>query len=489
MLGFDLEMHNISKYAQVTCLIQLATDGGREFVIDTLADGVWKHVSLLQSLFADPSIVKIGHSIGGLDVRSLQRDFGIFVLNAFDTYEAARVLRLEHVGLARVCQHYGLKDSEEYIDLKSRYQACDWRRRPLTEPMIRYGRYDVHYLIKLRELMMRDLIENKESRLGGYAAAKELEEGTTVATQLSETLKAIEAAEGDVVPLDSSETSGTIPIPSNELDDDLMTDDGNEPGPPVATAVTEEEDLGYFTPGGDDSDAQGYCTPTADADLKTAAAVTNTRDVPSSVVTVNELRLQPNLMSTLSRSQQRCLDLWKVKPEELKRNEQFISIVKRAQDGFGTWTVSNMKLLEELMAWRDTVSTKEQTLPPLVCSLDFLVSVAHKRPPSEAALRRLRYYLPQLLEDLTAVYLQELLSLVRESLASDGITIEETIHSFPNIRTRRGILDIGGQNDKESEDSSPKNEPVDYTIAAAAATVVVVAVAVIGVVLLRSRRR
>jgi len=139
-IGFDLECFNRSKYTQLTCLLQLTSDAGRDYVIDTLAPGVWDTVGGLAPFFADPSIVKVGHAIGGLDVRSLHRDFGIFVVNAFDTYEAARVLDMDSYGLASVCNHYSIPDSDVYMALKKQYQNCDWRKRPLTLPMIQYGR-------------------------------------------------------------------------------------------------------------------------------------------------------------------------------------------------------------------------------------------------------------------------------------------------------------------------------------------------------------
>ena len=101
-LAFDLEMANVldgnSRYENRTgirtCLIQLTSDAvDKDYVVDPLAPGVWDAVpELLGPLFADPDVVKIGHGIGGMDTSSLHRDFGILVVNAFDTYEASTVL-------------------------------------------------------------------------------------------------------------------------------------------------------------------------------------------------------------------------------------------------------------------------------------------------------------------------------------------------------------------------------------------------------------
>lgn len=64
-LAFDLEAYNPSKFTQSTCLIQLRSNLDKEYVIDPLADGVWDSIELLSSVFEDPNIVKIGHSISG----------------------------------------------------------------------------------------------------------------------------------------------------------------------------------------------------------------------------------------------------------------------------------------------------------------------------------------------------------------------------------------------------------------------------------------
>ena len=86
-----------------------------------------------------PNIIPFNLSRQGLDARCLHRDFGIFICNVFDTYEAAQVLQLPSHGLAAVCEYYGLTGSAEYSALKVDYQTTDWRYRPLSEKMILYG--------------------------------------------------------------------------------------------------------------------------------------------------------------------------------------------------------------------------------------------------------------------------------------------------------------------------------------------------------------
>jgi ribonuclease D len=175
-LAFDLEAHNPCKYRQTTCLIQLCTNQRDEYVIDVLAPGVWDEVHLLQPIFADKNIVKIGHGVTGIDIPCLHRDFGIWIQNAFDTYVAAKALKMKkYLGLAKLCRYYNLEDTDNpsrYEQLKDLYQNSDWRARPLNTDMIEYGLSDVRYLIHLRHLLIRDLLKEAhgdlEMKLSNY---------------------------------------------------------------------------------------------------------------------------------------------------------------------------------------------------------------------------------------------------------------------------------------------------------------------------------
>ena len=422
VLAFDMEMYNPSKYSQATCLLQIASDVGKEYVIDTLANGVWDQVPLLAPLFADPKVVKVGHCIGSMDVRSLHRDFGIYVVNAFDTMEASQRLRLPRHGLAHVCHHYGLKDSQDYIELKEVYQAIDWRQRPLTEPMIRYGRYDVHYLVELRKLLMRDLVQKSKT---GQTKQEAAGEARLVASSLADTLQTIEQAEGDVV-VDDDETNGGEAVLA---DDDPVTDDrAIEIDAPTAAAelapAAEEDDMGYFTPpdDGEPEEDDGYRTPTNDSRQPKSAT--------ASTMQARDLRLQPELMAVLTKSQYRCLDMWTTKMEDLNKNDMFLTILQRAQDGQLVWTSTHRKLLDDLVVWRNGTAQQMQVLPAMLCSLDFLVTIAWKRPLSEAAMRRIQYFLPHFLLEENGRWLQEILAMVRASHKGNAI-VDKSIPSYP----------------------------------------------------------
>ncbi|KAK9698315.1 hypothetical protein RND81_08G095500 [Saponaria officinalis] len=86
------------------------------------------------------------------DIAWLQRDFGIYVCNLFDTGQASRVLQLERNSLEYLLQHFcGVAANKEY-------QNADWRLRPIPREMLRYAREDTHYLLYIYDLMRIRLV-------------------------------------------------------------------------------------------------------------------------------------------------------------------------------------------------------------------------------------------------------------------------------------------------------------------------------------------
>ena len=59
----------------------------------------------MRGIFDDPNIVKVLHGADS-DVEWLQRDFGLYLVNMFDTGQAARTLGLKQYGLAHLLQKY-----------------------------------------------------------------------------------------------------------------------------------------------------------------------------------------------------------------------------------------------------------------------------------------------------------------------------------------------------------------------------------------------
>ncbi|KAK8794410.1 hypothetical protein JH06_1619 [Blastocystis sp. subtype 4] len=157
-IAVDLEHHNFRTYQGFTCLLQISTRTS-DYLVDVIKarDFVW----LLNEVFTNPHIMKVLHG-ADMDIVWLQKDFGVYMVNMFDTGQAARVLGFESFGLA-----YLLKRFCDVIANKE-YQLADWRIRPLTADMKKYAREDTHYLLyisdELRVLLVnesgdRDLLE------------------------------------------------------------------------------------------------------------------------------------------------------------------------------------------------------------------------------------------------------------------------------------------------------------------------------------------
>ncbi len=364
-IAFDMEMHNQGNAVR-TCLIQITSNTvQKDYVIDPLAAGVWDAIpSHLGPLFSDPSILKIGHGIGGMDCSSLHRDFGILVVNAFDTCEASSIARQSKGGLnlAALCKHYGLQTWEHYRDLKDRFQTTNWCKRPLSEEALEYGRYDVRYLITLRRLLMRDLIKmDMINSSNGFDKVSSYD-STSMSDSTVEQLVSSSSHWSNI-----SESSSSIANTGHSM----------EKG--------------------------------------------NIRIPAEAIISVSDLPSFEKAMKAVSISQKRCLKVWAGKEEgeneSVLRNQSFISMIKQSankenQSDKCNWTDKNTKLYTQLADWRATVAEREGIDVNDVCSLDLLCWVSHKLPSNRSELRRFEYILPALIEDKNLPYFDEMVKII-----------------------------------------------------------------------------
>lgn len=149
-IAVDLEAHNYRSFQGFCCLMQLSTRE-EDLIIDVIA--LRAHIGpLLAPIFANPGIVKVLHGSDG-DIVWLQRDFGIYMSNLFDTGQAARVLNYPGHGLGymldRLC---GFKADK-------RWQLADWRLRPLSDDALHYARADTHYLLHCYDRVRQELAQ------------------------------------------------------------------------------------------------------------------------------------------------------------------------------------------------------------------------------------------------------------------------------------------------------------------------------------------
>ncbi|XP_052761274.1 exosome component 10-like [Mya arenaria] len=147
-IAIDLEHHNYRTFQGMTCLMQISTRS-HDYLIDTLE--LRSDLQFLNEVFTDPSIVKVLHGADS-DIDWLQRDLGLYIVNMFDTGQAARVMNYSRFSLAHLLQQYC------GVTADKQYQLADWRIRPLPEELSKYAREDTHYLLYVYDLLKNELI-------------------------------------------------------------------------------------------------------------------------------------------------------------------------------------------------------------------------------------------------------------------------------------------------------------------------------------------
>jgi hypothetical protein len=220
VIGFDTEMHYYRSYYGITCIIQISTCE-YNYIIDCYT--LWDHIpNALSPIFGSPNILKIGHGIEGGDIPSLFRDFGIIIVNVFDTQIASSILGIsatninsyntniipnnnnnqneeiilnddgnninddnddldidelkninikkntQGVGLTSLLKYYNCPLHNIITEKKKEMKSFDWRLRPMTTDMLLYTATDVHFLIPLYNLLARQLLLSNGVPSGGF---------------------------------------------------------------------------------------------------------------------------------------------------------------------------------------------------------------------------------------------------------------------------------------------------------------------------------
>lgn len=95
-IAVDLEHHNYRTFLGITCLMQISTRD-KDYIVDTLS--LRSELHKLNDVFTDPNVLKVLHGAES-DVKWLQRDLSLYLVNMFDTHKAARQLGLPILSLA-----------------------------------------------------------------------------------------------------------------------------------------------------------------------------------------------------------------------------------------------------------------------------------------------------------------------------------------------------------------------------------------------------
>jgi exosome complex exonuclease RRP6 len=155
VIAVDLEHHSYRSFLGLVCLMQIST-AREDFLVDTLA--LRGQLQVLNQVFCDPAKVKVLHG-SDMDILWLQRDLGLYVVNMFDTGQAARLLNYPRFSLAYLLKrHCG-------IEADKQYQLADWRVRPLDRNMVKYAREDTRYLLYIYDQMKQELLAASDNSL------------------------------------------------------------------------------------------------------------------------------------------------------------------------------------------------------------------------------------------------------------------------------------------------------------------------------------
>ncbi|XP_069699387.1 exosome complex component 10 homolog [Periplaneta americana] len=148
-IAIDLEHHSYRSFQGFTCLMQISTRD-TDYIIDTLT--LRDKLHCLNEIFTKPTIVKVFHG-ADCDVEWLQRDLCLYVVNMFDTHQAAKALNFAQLSLAYLLKHYC------NVYANKHFQLADWRIRPLPEELVMYARQDTHYLLYIYDMMNNALLD------------------------------------------------------------------------------------------------------------------------------------------------------------------------------------------------------------------------------------------------------------------------------------------------------------------------------------------
>lgn len=148
-IAIDLEHHSYRSFQGITCLMQISTRD-TDYLIDTLS--LRSELYRLNEVFTKPTVLKVFHG-ADFDIQWLQRDLSLYVVNMFDTHQAAKQLELPYLSLAYLLKTYcGIEPNKHF-------QLADWRIRPLPQELTKYAREDTHYLLYIKDVLRNALIQ------------------------------------------------------------------------------------------------------------------------------------------------------------------------------------------------------------------------------------------------------------------------------------------------------------------------------------------
>ena len=322
-IAIDTESNSLYVYQERVCLIQIST-AEKDYLIDTL---VMPGLDGLAPLFADPKIQKVFHA-GDYDLATLKRDYGFEFVNVFDTMLAATALAEPSIGLAALLEKY------LGVVMEKKYQRADWGRRPLSSEMLLYAQSDSHYLLELRDILIKKLKE-----------ANRLESV-----------------------LEDSAALSRITLPMKEIEENIWKVKGAQDLNPKALSLLKQ--LNHFR----EDLARQRDVPT----FKIFSDRVMTEIASTQPHFQEELGLLPSLSPRFIRrygSQiMNVIQAWRKNPIPVKARKN-----NRPSD-------RELKLRDKLSNWRKAIGAKEKVPSNVVLPRDLLELIAHHDPATKEEL-------------------------------------------------------------------------------------------------------
>ena len=162
VISLDIEQCQQRSFYGLICTLQISSAASGNFLINALNPSVRSAIrGEFGRIVSNPGIIKVMHGCKD-DAKWLQRDFSIFLVNVFDTFEAAEALGLPaNFGGLLNCLRPDVPTLDKDL------QTADWTRRPLPVTWAYYAVADAHYLLPVAAELWR----KAESQDGQNGAA------------------------------------------------------------------------------------------------------------------------------------------------------------------------------------------------------------------------------------------------------------------------------------------------------------------------------
>ena len=154
-MGIVLKRESYRSFHGKSCFFQISTRD-EEFIVDTLKLKS-EVLFALYDIFTDVNILKVMWD-AKTQLKWMQRDFGLYIVNMFDLFVACRAVSLDESTNSTRLNKLLIRHCSDQLDMSRSGYKNDWSARPLTGPNLQYMRTECHYLLHLYDKFRNALI-------------------------------------------------------------------------------------------------------------------------------------------------------------------------------------------------------------------------------------------------------------------------------------------------------------------------------------------